>query len=85
MAQHLHLGADLAFVYKRRPKGIDNVVEAQDVIGDVDGRLCILIDDMIDTGGTIVLRRRDPARAGAPPRCGRWPPTACSPGRPSTG
>jgi len=49
-----HLGADLAFVYKRRPKGSANVAQALDVIGDVEGRLCILTDDMIDTGGTIV-------------------------------
>ena len=49
-----HLGADLAFVYKRRPKGTTNTAQALDVIGDVEGRLCILTDDMIDTGGTIV-------------------------------
>lgn len=55
MAQHLHdCDADIAFIYKRRPKGQANVVEAKEVIGDVEGRLCILTDDMIDTGGTIV-------------------------------
>ena len=55
MAQHLHdCEADIAFIYKRRPKGQANVVEAKEVIGDVAGRLCILTDDMIDTGGTIV-------------------------------
>jgi len=56
MQQHLgaDLGADLAFVYKRRPNGSTNVAQALDVIGDVEGRLCILTDDMIDTGGTIV-------------------------------
>jgi ribose-phosphate pyrophosphokinase len=55
MAQHLHdCEADIAFIYKRRPKGQANVVEAKEVIGDVKGRLCILTDDMIDTGGTIV-------------------------------
>ena len=54
-AQHLvDLHADVAFVHKRRPKGLDNVAVAKEVIGDVDGRLCILTDDMIDTGGTIV-------------------------------
>ena len=54
MAQHLgDCGADLAFIYKRRPKGTANVAEATEVIGDVEGRLCILTDDMIDTGGTI--------------------------------
>ncbi len=52
MAQHLN--ADLAFIYKRRPKGTTNVAEARDVIGDVEGRACILVDDMIDTAGTIV-------------------------------
>jgi ribose-phosphate pyrophosphokinase len=52
MAQHLH--ADLAFVHKRRPKGQANTVEARDVIGDVAGRRCVVIDDMIDTAGTIV-------------------------------
>jgi ribose-phosphate pyrophosphokinase len=55
MAQHLgDTGADLAFCYKRRPKGTANVAEATEVIGDVAGRLCVLTDDMIDTGGTIV-------------------------------
>jgi ribose-phosphate pyrophosphokinase len=55
MAQHLgDCGADLAFCYKRRPKGTANVAEATEVIGDVKGRLCVLTDDMIDTAGTIV-------------------------------
>jgi ribose-phosphate pyrophosphokinase len=55
MAQHLgDCDASLAFVYKRRPKGMANTAEAMEVIGDVAGRLCILTDDMIDTGGTIV-------------------------------
>lgn len=49
-----HLGADLAFVNKSRPKGVANVVEAANVIGNVDGKRCILLDDMIDTAGTIV-------------------------------
>ncbi len=55
MAQHLDdCGADLAFIYKRRPKGTTNVAEAAEVMGDVEGRTCVLTDDMIDTGGTIV-------------------------------
>ena len=49
-----HVNGGLAFVYKRRPKGMTNVAEALDVIGDVEGRQCILTDDMIDTAGTIV-------------------------------
>lgn len=55
MAQHLgDCGADLAFCYKRRPKGTANVAEAIEVIGEVDGRLCVLTDDMIDTASTVV-------------------------------
>mgnify|MGYP003329192185 CR=1 FL=1 len=46
--------ADVAFINKRRPKGTTNVAIAKEVIGEVEGRLCILTDDMIDTGGTIV-------------------------------
>lgn len=49
------LGSDLAFVNKYRPKGTSaDTVLARDVIGEVDGRLCVVIDDRIDTGGTIV-------------------------------
>ncbi len=48
-----HLNADLAFVNKRRPKGMANTVVARDVVGEVDGRHCVIIDDMIDTAGTI--------------------------------
>jgi ribose-phosphate pyrophosphokinase len=49
-----HLSADLAFVHKRHVKGQANAVEARGVIGDVQGRRCVIIDDMIDTAGTIV-------------------------------
>ncbi len=47
------LHADLAIVHKRRVKGVKNTVEAVEIVGDVDGRTCVIIDDMIDTGGTI--------------------------------
>ena len=54
-AQHLtDMDADVAFINKRRPKGTTNVAEAKEVIGEVDGRCCIITDDMIDTGGTVV-------------------------------
>ena len=53
-AQHLaDMSADVAFVYKRREKNSVNVSSAKEVIGDVEGRLCVLTDDMIDTAGTI--------------------------------
>jgi ribose-phosphate pyrophosphokinase len=48
------LQADLAIVHKRRLRGAKNVVEAKEVVGEVSGRTCVLIDDMIDTGGTLV-------------------------------
>ncbi|WP_297006021.1 ribose-phosphate diphosphokinase [uncultured Corynebacterium sp.] len=46
-------GAPLAFVHKTRDIDVANKVTSNRVIGDVEGRTCILIDDMIDTGGTI--------------------------------
>jgi len=49
-----HLTADLAVVHKRRLRGVANQVQALHVVGDVEGRQCVLIDDMIDTAGTIV-------------------------------
>ena len=48
-----HLDADLAFVYKRRRKDVANKVEAREVIGDVQGRQCVIVDDMIDTASTL--------------------------------
>jgi ribose-phosphate pyrophosphokinase len=47
------LGVDLAIVHKTRSKTKANTVQALAVIGDVKGRRCVLIDDMIDTAGTI--------------------------------
>lgn len=45
------LEAELAIIDKRRPKA--NVSEVMNIIGDVDGRTCIIIDDMVDTAGTL--------------------------------
>jgi ribose-phosphate pyrophosphokinase len=45
------LGCDLAIIDKRRPKA--NVSEVMHVIGEVEGRHCVIMDDMIDTGGTL--------------------------------
>ncbi|MGO3018910.1 MAG: ribose-phosphate diphosphokinase [Anaerococcus sp.] len=49
-ADYLKLG--IAIIEKRRPK--PNVAEIMSVIGDFKGKNCILVDDMIDTGGTII-------------------------------
>jgi ribose-phosphate pyrophosphokinase len=43
--------ADLAIIDKRRPKA--NVAEIMHIIGDVSGRTCVLIDDLVDTAGTL--------------------------------
>jgi ribose-phosphate pyrophosphokinase len=59
------LGASLAIVHKRRVAGKKNVVEAKDVVGDVEDKVCVLIDDMIDTGGTIVAAAEQLAEKGA--------------------
>jgi ribose-phosphate pyrophosphokinase len=48
------ISPDLAFIDKRRPKGTHNVAIATEVVGVVEGRQCILVDDMIDTAGTVV-------------------------------
>ncbi|MCM0028422.1 MAG: ribose-phosphate pyrophosphokinase [Polynucleobacter sp.] len=45
------LGCDLAIIDKRRPKA--NVSEVMHLIGEVEGRHCVIMDDIIDTGGTL--------------------------------
>ena len=45
------LDCPLAIVDKRRPKA--NVMEVMNIIGDIDGKKCLMVDDMIDTAGTI--------------------------------
>ncbi len=55
------LDSDLAIIDKRRPKA--NVSEVMNIIGEVDGRTCVIMDDMVDTAGTLckaaeVLKQR---------------------------
>lgn len=45
------LGVDLAIIDKRRPEA--NVAQVMNIIGEVDGRTCLLVDDMVDTAGTL--------------------------------
>jgi ribose-phosphate pyrophosphokinase len=59
------LHADLAIIHKRRVRGAKNAVEAKEVVGHVDGRCCVLIDDMIDTGGTLVAGAEQLIERGA--------------------
>ena len=57
------LKAPIAIIDKRRPRA--NVAEIMNIIGSVDGKRCILIDDMIDTAGTITLAAQALMDAGA--------------------
>ena len=57
--------APLAFVHKTRDVDVANQVTANRVVGDVAGRTCVLLDDMIDTGGTIAGAVRVLREAGA--------------------
>ena len=61
MAEFLH--APIAIVDKRRPKA--NVAEVMNIIGEVKGKVAVLIDDMIDTAGTICHAADALAEAGA--------------------
>jgi ribose-phosphate pyrophosphokinase len=47
------LGTPLAIIHKRRDPNVPNQIKSSDVVGDVAGRTCIIVDDMIDTAGTI--------------------------------
>jgi ribose-phosphate pyrophosphokinase len=47
------LGAPLAIIHKRRDPSVPNEVKVHEVVGDVRGRTCVLVDDMFDTAGTI--------------------------------
>lgn len=57
------IGATLAIIDKRRPK--PNVSEVMHIIGDVDGKSCVLVDDIIDTAGTLCLAADALIEAGA--------------------
>jgi len=48
------LGCPLAIIHKRRDPDVANKVKILEVVGQVRGRTCIIVDDMIDTGATIV-------------------------------
>jgi ribose-phosphate pyrophosphokinase len=48
------LGVPLAIIHKRRDPKVANQVRVHEVVGQVRDRTCVLVDDMIDTGGTIV-------------------------------
>ena len=48
------MGAPLAIIHKRRDPLVPNQVTVHEIVGEVEGRVCLLVDDLIDTGRTIV-------------------------------
>ena len=57
------LKAPIAIIDKRRPR--PNVAEVMNIVGNVEGKVCILIDDIIDTAGTITLAANALIESGA--------------------
>jgi ribose-phosphate pyrophosphokinase len=58
-------GTPLAFIHKTRDPSQPNQVVAHRVVGDVEGRVCLIVDDIIDTGGTITSAAEVLQEAGA--------------------
>jgi ribose-phosphate pyrophosphokinase len=59
------LGAPLAIIHKRRDPKVHNEVSVHEIVGEVSGRWCLLVDDLIDTGRTIVKAAEALKAAGA--------------------
>ncbi len=59
------LGAPLAIIHKRRDPLVPNQVSVHEIVGEVEGKVCLLVDDMIDTGRTIVKAAEALKKAGA--------------------
>ncbi len=59
------LGAPLAIIHKRRDPKVANQVSVHEIVGEVEGRVCLLVDDLIDTGGTIVKAAEALKKQGA--------------------
>jgi ribose-phosphate pyrophosphokinase len=59
------LGVPLAIIHKRRDPLVPNQVTVHEIVGQVEGRVCLLVDDMIDTGRTIALAAEALRAAGA--------------------
>jgi len=59
------LGVPLAIIHKRRDPRVPNEVSVHEIVGEVEGRVCLLVDDMIDTGRTIAKGAQALKNSGA--------------------
>ena len=59
------LGAPLAIIHKRRDPMVANQVSVHEIVGQVEGRVCLIVDDLIDTGRTIAKAAEALKNAGA--------------------
>ncbi len=59
------LDAPLAIIHKRRDPNVANQVSVHEIVGNVEGRWCLMVDDMIDTGGTIAKAAEALVKNGA--------------------
>jgi ribose-phosphate pyrophosphokinase len=59
------MNAPLAIIHKRRDPKVHNQVSVHEIVGEVDGRVCLIVDDMIDTGRTIVKAAEALVKNGA--------------------
>ncbi len=65
LTDRLRIPSPLAFIHKRRDALRPNTIASADVVGEVEGRTCIVVDDLIDTAGTIVKATEALLEAGA--------------------
>ena len=77
------VGTHWAVMEKNRPAA--NVAEMGYVVGDVKGKTAVLVDDMIDTAGTLCAAAETVRRPKAPPASSPAPPTESSPAPPTSG
>ncbi|MGH2787350.1 MAG: ribose-phosphate diphosphokinase [Actinomycetota bacterium] len=69
LSRFYHLNGEVAFLHKRRRHDRRNVTETLAVVGDVKDRVCVIVDDIIDTAGTLIVGCEALLEAGAAEVC----------------